>query len=156
MELPRYEVLRRTFIAPHRLEPGSIISFTGEPGDHFLPLNDPAKAAMEKWYDKEVNTFDLDGKPIKIQPNLSKRPRAPDQMIKEDTVVLHSIAPPETAAVAVGMDRPLQPDLPIVPLEGSAVSAEPLESFDGTLAVESTPADVPPGSASVPPPSAKK
>lgn len=76
-ELPEYEVLQRSFFAPHTLEPGTCIIYEGHPGNHLKPLNAAAEAKMEEFYSKtfperDPRTKELTGK--QIAPRAVLRP----------------------------------------------------------------------------------
>lgn len=71
-ELPRYRLKQPSFFEPELLPAGSIVTFTGVPGDHLEPLNAAAEARMEEWYDSEVEEIDprtraKTGKYIKVR-----------------------------------------------------------------------------------------
>lgn len=55
---PEYEVLTRTFIEPHTLEPGTRIIYEGVPGTHLRPLNSAAEAKMEEFFTAEFPAHD--------------------------------------------------------------------------------------------------
>lgn len=75
MAAPRYKTLANCFIAPYYVKAGSVIEFTGEPGDQLEPLNDEAQAAMDAWYTKEFTYIDdKTGLEKTVQPNIGKRP----------------------------------------------------------------------------------
>lgn len=49
-QVPRYQLMQDTFIAPHLIKAGKIIDYDGEPGPHMSPLNEAADAMMAAYY----------------------------------------------------------------------------------------------------------
>jgi hypothetical protein len=49
-QVPLYEVLSGTFIAPQYIKAGKIIEYNGEPGPHLRPMNTKAAEIMEAYY----------------------------------------------------------------------------------------------------------
>lgn len=91
----RYRLSSRTFLEPYLLEAGSIIETDGEPGESYLPLNEEARHAKERWFRREVHAIDAEGKPLfnpdgtpkTHQPNLAKRPRTAQELAAERPTV---------------------------------------------------------------------
>lgn len=75
-EVPEYRVLQTVFIAPHIIFAGSRIATFMEPHNGLAPLNDSARAALERWYDKECDELDEKFKKTgkKLTPNAQFRP----------------------------------------------------------------------------------
>lgn len=54
VEVAEYRTLSPTFIEPHLIPAGRVVKVPAgyEPGYHLEPLNDAARAAMDKWEEK--------------------------------------------------------------------------------------------------------
>ena len=141
MARPKYEVLQKCFIAPHTLLPGAIITMIGEPADHLKPLNAEAEAAMELWYTKTYEYIDeRTGQLVRKQPNLSKRAVEVAARTGQTVVQLHAVPSAKDIGVVVGeISRELQPDLVVNPGEMEEEEEPSVESFDGTMTIESNP-----------------
>lgn len=136
-EAPKYRVLAPTFIAPHMIYPGSVITSNGKPGNHLEPLNQPAHEAMERWYNEEWENFDKDGKSLgMIKPHMQYRVKSQTPGDQAD-VVLISGPPKETKplmslAEAQFARADAAPAGPLTPTD-----EQPLEAFNPDTVIES-------------------
>jgi hypothetical protein len=68
----RYKLSQPAFVAPYKLEAGTVIDTDREPSITWVPMNEEAAAAMSKLYNKEYEVFNEKGDKVTIRPHKIK------------------------------------------------------------------------------------
>lgn len=135
MAIPQYFVKATTFIAPWRLQKGSVIETEMEPGPHLEPMNNEARAKMESFYLKEVDYIDDKGLPQKIKPNFNKRPVTLEERAAAQVRLVSLPQQPQNSALQSLAEAQLRPateyTLPPPAVVLTAPPEAPLETDNG-------------------------
>lgn len=90
-----YRVLQKTFIEPNLYEQGSVISYSGPPGPHLVPVDDEAKAKTRAWAEEN--------------PGVSLRPFDQLPLTMENVPQASLVSAPGRLAQEVAMGNLAQP-----------------------------------------------